>query len=156
MANKEKGFMIFDNHQAISEHNQVMQNRNNDARKISSTDMARLESVAKPSEDVTRPWSEREQYIQKRIQDGKVLGYTTMIANPEIEQDIDESIFSMDAPGDKNYLYWPYIPDASFEVESDMINKKIGRDKKKLINEHVGEVKSYNRSAFDAWLNKGF
>lgn len=153
---KDNGFIIFDNKAAVNEHNRILTERGDHAGKVTSKDVHKMRELATPSEDVSKPWSERERYVQKRIQEGKVLGYSTMVENPAPEQDIDESVFSMDSPGDKNYLYWPYIPDASFEVESEIINKKIGRDKKKLLNEHSGEIKSYNGSAFDAWLNKGF
>ena len=103
---------------------------------------------------MNRPMSKKEGVILNEI--GKKFGMGNKKLEPYIaEGDIDHSVFSMDNPGNKEYLYWPYITEP-FDPEDDRrIDEATGRDRKKLISEHTTTVKSYNRSAFDRWLNKG-
>ena len=145
--------IIFDNNSAKVETSRIEEQRGSPG-KMRTSDIGRIKKYADPSEDITKPWTRSEKDFQRHVQNQTFKGFKTM---PPIggAEDIDESVFSMDEPGDKNYLYWPYIPDASFEVMTEEINKELGRDKKKLFKEHVGEVKANRKSAFDTWLNNG-
>ncbi len=146
--------IIFDNSSAKAEMAKI-EEQYGSPKKINTTDVGRVKKYINPSQDIAAPWTTKEKEFQKYVQEKSYKGYRT-VSHHRAEGDIDESVFSMDNLGDPTYMYWPYIPDASFELMTEDINQKIGRDKKKFLNEHSSEIREQKRSAFDTWLNNGF
>ena len=146
--------IIFDNNSAKEEMLKIEDQRGS-PKKINTTDVGRMKKYINSSQDISAPWTAKEKEHRTYIQEHSYKGYRT-VSHHRPEGDIDESIFSMNNVGDPTYLYWPYIPDASFELMTEEINQKIRRDKKKFLNEHSSELREHKRSAFDTWLNNGF